>query len=47
MKNARLESFDFLGYTLGLRLFSHKIYGDPGVLVLNRVRKVWPTCAVQ
>jgi RNA-directed DNA polymerase len=30
----------------GVRRFSHEIYGDPGVLVLNRVRKMSPTCAL-
>jgi RNA-directed DNA polymerase len=29
----------------GVRRFSREIYGSPGVLVLNRVRKVSPTCA--
>ena len=29
----------------GVRRFSSEIYGNPGVLVLNRVRKVLPTCA--
>ena len=29
----------------GVRRFSRDIYGNPGVLVLNRVRKVSPTCA--
>ncbi|WP_247383873.1 MULTISPECIES: group II intron maturase-specific domain-containing protein [unclassified Bradyrhizobium] len=30
----------------GLRRFSDQIYGNPGVLVLNRVRKVSPTCGL-
>ena len=30
----------------GVRRFSREIYGNPGVLVLNRVRKVSPTCAL-
>jgi len=30
----------------GVRRFSDQIYGNPGVLVLNRVRKVSPTCAL-
>jgi RNA-directed DNA polymerase len=30
----------------GVRRFSSEIYGNPGVLVLNRVRKVSPTCAL-
>jgi len=30
----------------GVRRFSSQIYGNPGVLVLNRVRKVSPTCAL-
>src|SRR5580765_8520682 len=30
----------------GVRRFSREIYGSPGVLVLNRVRKVSPTCAL-
>ncbi|WP_223153758.1 group II intron maturase-specific domain-containing protein [Bradyrhizobium japonicum] len=30
----------------GVRWFSDQIYGNPGVLVLNRVRKVSPTCAL-
>ena len=30
----------------GVRRFSHEIYGNPGVLVLNRVRKVSPPCAL-
>src|SRR5215831_4070519 len=29
----------------GVRRFSREVYGNPGVLVLNRVRKVSPTCA--
>ncbi|WP_249164645.1 reverse transcriptase domain-containing protein [Bradyrhizobium jicamae] len=30
----------------GVRQFSDQIYGTPGVLVLNRVRKVSPKCAL-
>jgi RNA-directed DNA polymerase len=30
----------------GVRRFSHEIYEDTGVLVLNRVRKMSPTCAL-
>jgi RNA-directed DNA polymerase len=30
----------------GVRRFSREIHGNPGVLVLNRVRKVSPTCAL-
>ncbi len=31
----------------GVRRFSDQIYGNPGVLVLNRVRKVSPTCGLR
>jgi RNA-directed DNA polymerase len=30
----------------GIKRFSHEIYGEPGVLVLNRVRKRSPACAL-
>ena len=45
VKDARAESFDFLGYSLETRWYPKTtlIFGKLGVLRLQRGRAVWPT----